>query len=270
MPDVWEMTVKDGLKGKGDSMHSHDRTMIAKLGFADDDKRNPEHDLACRYLMEDEIASRITAVVVSPIFETRLKMRLGDLQRCRRPDADKSDPPSYRDLQTEQLHVEACGSAIEVPLMKGDGKYATTLGFLDVQIEFYASNVIRAEHHETYYEYDTEDGKWRPGATTSKRIKWKPFRELFDAEGKITIEVKINEIGIGEAIRQIKFYRSFIHLDPREICPFVLATRYEVSEQEASTLRGEGIYHIHLGEGFTKWTENLRNEAAPSKTSIRL
>lgn len=29
--------------------HAHDRTLLAKLGFADPDKKDARHDLACRY-----------------------------------------------------------------------------------------------------------------------------------------------------------------------------------------------------------------------------
>jgi hypothetical protein len=33
-------------------MHSHERTLLSRLGFQDKDKANPEHDLACAYVRE--------------------------------------------------------------------------------------------------------------------------------------------------------------------------------------------------------------------------
>ncbi len=40
-------------------MHSHDRTLLARLGFSDPDKKEPLHDLACAYLAEDTQARKL-------------------------------------------------------------------------------------------------------------------------------------------------------------------------------------------------------------------
>jgi hypothetical protein len=32
--------------------HSFDTTLLARLGFADPDRKKPEHDLACQYLRD--------------------------------------------------------------------------------------------------------------------------------------------------------------------------------------------------------------------------
>ena len=32
--------------------HAHDRTLLASLGFADPDKKDQMHDLACEYLSQ--------------------------------------------------------------------------------------------------------------------------------------------------------------------------------------------------------------------------
>lgn len=44
-------------------MHSHDRTLLSKLGFADPDKKDGRHDLACQYLAQDEIALKLVDLV---------------------------------------------------------------------------------------------------------------------------------------------------------------------------------------------------------------
>lgn len=42
--------------------HSHDRTLLSKLGFADGDRREPKHDAACRYLVEPAQAVKLEKV----------------------------------------------------------------------------------------------------------------------------------------------------------------------------------------------------------------
>lgn len=44
-------------------MHSHDRTLLARLGFADPDKKDPRHDYACQYLALPENAERLVRML---------------------------------------------------------------------------------------------------------------------------------------------------------------------------------------------------------------
>lgn len=43
--------------------HAHNRTLLAKLGFADADRSVPEHDLACRFLAQPEQMQRIAQML---------------------------------------------------------------------------------------------------------------------------------------------------------------------------------------------------------------
>jgi hypothetical protein len=43
--------------------HSHDRTLIASLGFADPDKQDPMHDLACEYLSQPMQAEALVRLI---------------------------------------------------------------------------------------------------------------------------------------------------------------------------------------------------------------
>lgn len=81
--------------------HSHDRTLLASLGFADPDKRDSNlHTLACEYLTEDAQSGRLVRLV---------------------------------NRNEELISVE---SRVEVPLSKGEGQYRTTIGFLDAKIDW--------------------------------------------------------------------------------------------------------------------------------------
>jgi hypothetical protein len=51
-------------------MHTHDRTLIASLGFNDPDKKNVLHDLACAYLTQTEVIRSI----IPPPKTTRFKV----------------------------------------------------------------------------------------------------------------------------------------------------------------------------------------------------
>ncbi len=89
-------------------MHSHDRTLIAKLGFADPDKKDPRHDLACQFLALPENAAKLAA-----LFRGRPAVYHPDLI------AKYGDPYVPR---------------VEVPIFKGEGQYRVTVGFIDVRI----------------------------------------------------------------------------------------------------------------------------------------
>jgi hypothetical protein len=67
------------------------------------------------------------------------------------------------------------------------------------------------------------------------------------------VEVKTNEVGVGDLLRQIKFYREFqanLRLDDIE---WIVATLYPMSDLDVDTLWSEEIRHIHLGAPFEAW-----------------
>ncbi len=82
--------------------------------------------------------------------------------------------------------------------------------------------------------------------------------------GSIGIEVKIGQIPIGNAIRQIKLYASYCGED----MSWVLATRYSISKDDHAALKNEKITHIRLASGFNAYLESQRN--APEAESPEL
>lgn len=94
-------------------MHSHDRTLLAKLGFNDADRREPDHDMACKFL-----AYGVPGKVWARLFPVE------------HPEL-VSDVPEWADKIFGRT---------EVMLMKGSGQYVATIGFADVYIEGYKAN----------------------------------------------------------------------------------------------------------------------------------
>lgn len=83
-------------------MRSQDRTLLANLGFADQDKKNPLHDKACYYLATPKVSTELAG---SLIVDEKFRVK--------------------GNAKTE----------IEHPLSKGNGQYKTTIGFIDVLIQ---------------------------------------------------------------------------------------------------------------------------------------
>lgn len=88
---------------------------------------------------------------------------------------------------------------------------------------------------------------------------------------KLYVEVKINPVTVGEILRQIKLYRTYI-----EPCnyhnaikiPFLLAHAFELKELEVALLESADIICVQLGPQFERWCQekfanqtNQTNEA---------
>lgn len=76
--------------------HSYDQTLIQRMGFADPDRRSPAHDDAC------------IQIATEP---ERFVRAVKELRFLRNGKCD-----------------------LEVPLQKGEGKYASTVGFIDAMV----------------------------------------------------------------------------------------------------------------------------------------
>jgi 1-acyl-sn-glycerol-3-phosphate acyltransferase len=108
-------------------------------------------------------------------------------------------------------------------------------------------------------------------------VTWTPSHQEFHIESLfLGIEVKINHCGIGDAIRQIKFYNSYIGVSNSydisrwQHKTWVLATRYTISNYDAALLKREGIHHVLLGKGFDDWLARRQQSTEPATTSMEL
>jgi hypothetical protein len=214
-------------------MHSHDRTLLAKLGFADPDKSEPIHDLACRFLTEPEQALKLIGLV-DPRPTERWNSRIG-----------KQEPydPS---LVLKQRSVEQ-------PISKGVGQYKTTIGFIDGLISY-------SWQHPEEDEYDK-----------NKSGKVNPQHYLSIDRSRILIEVKWNRVECGNILRQIRLYQeyeghSYCRGDRIDILrasqgsqSWIVATGYPLTSSDVALLSEHGVTSVRLGDGFKEWVK--KNEA---------
>jgi hypothetical protein len=95
-----------------------DQTLLARMGFSDPDKANPEHDLACRFLCEPEVGAKVLGLAAPSAQHARDREReLGRVWFMTRLGA-----------------VTFEGGNVEVPILKGEGQYRQYVGFIDTLI----------------------------------------------------------------------------------------------------------------------------------------
>lgn len=262
-------------------MHSHSRTLIAKLGFADPDKKSPRHDLACQYLGEPEQIAKIAKLlwpnlrgdyIESPdialisratIEDLRFEVAGGAVRLLGRQrgenivkeydaivrrafEADVEYPP--------RVWISDIGeSEFEQPVEKGTGQYRTVVGFLDT-----VANVAISGHGEL------SAHRWRnTGAKLLDVLDKKPTAPSYETNvvsfsqrerpaliGRktIVVEVKIAPVAAADILRQVNFYRSFVDADR-----WVAATDFDLDSRGGEMLTSQGVLHVRLGRGLDEY-----------------
>lgn len=264
--------------------HSHDRTLLARLGFQDPDLKEPIHDLACEYIALEENALTLQELV-APM----------DMEKLNN-SVNKSTSSGYFTRSVTETKVKITSSNVEVAISKGADQYKTTIGFLDASINW-TSKVravgsfieIKDEAVPTYWidkdsrkkipEIDVPKYPWNLSTheITSEIIEmWNKFQKthfqvtgewakvtsdpiqvndwLDGPEGRIAIEVKIHQISVGELVRQMNLYREHIYSshDHRRI-DLVVCVAFDVDGYYRDALTRERITLIKLGDKFHAW-----------------
>ena len=123
--------------------HAHDRTLLSSLAFGDPDKKDPLHDLGCQYIARPEVMSAMGmthahSFKASPFdgwekhptsekYWFKGQEVLLETEIASRPGQDVS----------LDLPIKAGRATFDSMLVKGEGKYATTIGFIDVVVSRY-------------------------------------------------------------------------------------------------------------------------------------
>lgn len=238
MPLHWKPVPK-----RETAVHSHDRTMLSSLGFADPDKKNPEHDDACKYLMQDAVIEKLV-IGLNHDFMPNAATRADWQNLTLWTDAHRPRHP-YR--------VRVRDKAMEYHLQKGSGQYATTIGFVDVLFTaaFPHTRFVRETQRKDYV-----DGKYTTIVT--------PAHYLEDSlDVRCFVEVKITPVSVNEILRQMNLYRSYIDTEPY-YNPYtgLVITAWELDAADETALLQARYKHFHLGQGFQDWKNN-RPKATP-------
>jgi hypothetical protein len=228
-------------------MHAHDRTLIAKLGFADPDKKDDLHDLACRYIGTKAVANRLASLIY-PAQQKPLKRTASGSYRM---DGEMHYGEYVFDGVIDSPAAIFHRVNYEVPVSKGEGQYKTTIGFMDVELICVVSSVSR-------FSVIVDDRPPRPQPEEASRDV-----------ARILVEVKINPIGCGEILRQINLYREFLG-DGRKGPPWVAATAFPISESEAEQLKASGVFHVELKDGFIEYARANQADTRKLAQSVEL
>jgi hypothetical protein len=258
-------------------VYAHDRTLLARLGFADPDRKLPEHDLALHYLAEPEQARAVAELVAEPhrlTFSDRLhevKRHGPYLLKCPCPSSltidgaayshCSSDTVSYRTTRTGSP-ATVTTTTMELPLQKGERQYQTTIGFVNLVIRYIDQEIETGQ----YLRHEYVNG-YGPNA---KKLpaSWQPFKELHRTSAAVFIEVKIAPVSLGEILRQVKLYDSYLdqadHYTGRY--DWVVATRFPLSTADVEALINEEITHVRLGTKFEAYVaqQQAQVSARPS------
>ena len=211
-------------------MHAHDRTLLARLGFADPDKREPLHDLACQYLATPERARRVADL-----------LGLAYASKAYRVEFTNTEETGVETRRVCDYQV-----TFERPIVKGHDQYQTSIGFVDLMYAFKikAQKTARVEQ------------RLNTDSATQRQRRQLPYsRHTVGTE--IGVEVKIGRVGIGDVIRQIKLYRTYAgySLGDSESIRWVVATAYPLSDLDVRSLRNERILHVLLGPGLQTFAD---------------
>lgn len=224
-------------------MHSFDRTLIAKLGFSDPDKKNPRHDLGCLYLKDPEVRAKLGEWMLSRIQKLAI-------------------PRKETEERSTVLEVKFPVPKLEYHLAKGSGQYATTIGFLDARFDI----ELIVEHYED--SYSAYDRAGRPP---------KLSRKVRSQTWPLFAEVKIEPVGVGDILRQLNLYRSYFEIGgyserPRAPYPGVpygiLFTSFQLSPAESTAINEAGYGCIQLGTKFDQWCKEQNVQSDPKDMVI--
>jgi hypothetical protein len=149
------------------------RTLLAKLGFADADRKSPRHDLACNYV----------------------GLNHGVLRKVIQAAAPKN------------IEIVNASGTLEYQVLKGSGQYSTTVGFVDVLARFTAALTVPLADPETCAKANAAAvGGADPIIPQTLESGWIKVATDFQA----VIEIKISHCNVGDLIRQLRVYNEHV------------------------------------------------------------
>lgn len=204
-------------------MHSHDRTLLAKLGFGDPDRADARHDAACQYLARLPIAEKMLDFMSSFL-----------------PSGEQFRYVPYSKEPYYQFSRKPF--TLEYHICKGEGQYATTIGFADV--------VMNLDSYRWHF-------------CGGRHCCWSDLEEergqrylLSEYQTHIGIEVKISKDRAGDFLRQIKLYQAYT-----KFRHWALVTDFPLPARDVESLRRENVFHFQLGSDFESWLDSQSSQS---------
>ena len=199
-------------------MHSHDRTLLARLGFNDPDRRDQRHDLACAYLREPTVASAVLTQIASRLDTIKIRSKFHDEE--------------YESGARSTSFHKLISAKSEAPLSKGEGQYKTTIGFLDVLWKCKVEVFSKGRKRNRKPGWGEEWTEWIEEVSTDIQ------------QVQYCGEVKITPTPASDIIRQINLYREYLPAGVSHT--FALIAGYEMSALDVTTLRDHNILPMDL------------------------
>lgn len=270
--------------------HSYERTYLTqRLGFADPDKKNPLHDMACQFLTQPEqmkmIAERFAKRCDRPLASGTKDVCL-DKNKCRVVGLRGVENEMLEGFRREWIlttfsyrsedRVSVTSGHVEFPIVKGQDQYKVTLGFIDVLIiaESDRRNIGRSNNYKVISDYDfhllkdSERGYRAPVFEGESDVDVSEVKDLT----AIVIEVKIERESVVQTLRQISFYREYC------LCMYdrfggvnfswLLATTYDLSDLDVETLEKASVHWIKLGNSFDEFVKQQENAMVSKKAFV--
>ena len=220
-------------------MHTHERTLIAQLGFADLDRHQPLHDLACQYLATPEASQRLI---------DQLEINHGPKLCC-------EDEHTYQEKAIKSRQVDDFAAVQHYRITPENKNHQVLVGFADL--------VLVVDYTEQYTELFE---RWRVEDQNSEE-DWGPWEAQDDLVASdhlyIGVEIKVKLTSIGEILRHISLLRLY-----SEFPYWVLVTSYDLTLSERSLLTKRKIHHFRLGTKFEEYVVQRRAEQVANSVEI--
>ena len=194
--------------------HSHSKTAASRLGIQDLDRYSREHDLICQYV---EVHAGTVATLLGPARWSGGRRIL--------------------------LRVE-----LEYMLH-------SVRGFCDVLITTRKDLLSFRYPHQPADIYKGEHERWVGAQSDGIRdVEGPPESGWRVCElERLLLEVKTRVSSLGEVIRQLRFYKSALEREARQLVTPVLVTPQSLSQLDITTLANAGIGYLELGRTFRLW-----------------
>ena len=216
-------------------MHAHERTLLARMGFADPDRRDPLHEIACRYVATQPVAQRLVGLL--------------KIECSQRPESYCTEEWEV-ELLVDKV-IKKLRAASEFEVAKGERQYRSTVGFVDV--------LLRMDMEERH-----TSCRRRVRSKLSANGSWYPDRDSIERYTlDAGIEVKTTDVPISDAMRQINLYRSY-----SDIKYWILATTYPLSQSQFDCLANARILHVYLGQRFQDFVKEQANSQCSSSVEV--